>query len=140
MMGLKEQLLKAKRKVDEVETPELEAQKVRVRELSGADRDLLTNLYLALGANAKQMPELYKERGIVRGVIDDAGELVFDDEDAIAISTDWGSELRDRVWAKIEELSGMKDTAVEDAVKNLLSGQSEDSGTASPSHLDDQSA
>lgn len=139
-MGLKEQLLKAKRKVDEVETPELEVPKLRVRELSGADRDLLTNLYLAQGVDAKQLPELYKERGIVRGVVNDAGDLVFEDEDAIAISKDWGSELRDRVWAKIEEISGMKDAAVEDETKNLLSGQSSDSGTGLPLHLDDQSA
>lgn len=139
-MGLKEQLLKAKRKTAEIETPELEVPKLTVRELSGADRDLLTNLYLAQGADSKQLPELYKERGIVRGVVADAGELVFDDEDAIAISKDWGSDLRDRVWAKIEEISGMEAEAVEDAVKNLRSGQSDDSGTALPSHLDDQSA
>ena len=74
----------------------------------------------------------YQAKLLVQVIVDDAGERVFADDDAEALGAK-NSNVLDRLYDIAARMNGLTDKDVEDAAKNLPSGQSAASSSDSVS-------
>lgn len=104
---------------------------VRVRTMTGAERDeFRTSIASEDGVPLGK----FSAALLAATCIDESGDRLFTMDDLAALHAKSASSL-DGPAAVAMRLNGLGDKAVEDAVKNSLSGQSEDSGSDSPSPL-----
>lgn len=107
---------------------------VRVRTMTGQERDQ----FRAAIASDEGVPlGRFSAALLAATCIDEAGERLFTMEDLAQLEAKNATSL-DAPAAVAMRLNGLGGNSVEDAVKNSLSDQSDDSGSASPSPSDGQ--
>ena len=116
-MSLKNQIFASKDlKTDTVDTTEWGIPKLNIRELTAAQRESLFQEIQEL--NGKPMADdRYFAVLITMGAVDSENKLIFSEDDIDALLEKSPSVLR-RIGKAINELSGITDSAVEDAEKN----------------------
>lgn len=103
---------------EEVVIPEWNGMTVRVKSLTGAERDDLEASMLE-GEGKKTHIKLSNLRAkmVARTVVDESGQRVFADADIPALSQKNAAAL-DRIFTVARRLSGMSDEDVEELTKN----------------------
>lgn len=97
---------------------------VRVRGLSGAERDRFESTFITLnGTNATVTLEGMRAHLVAMTVIDEAGNLLFSPGDVEALGAKSSGAL-DRVFTAAQTLSGLTKADVEALAKNSGSGPS----------------
>lgn len=106
------------RKTESVDVPEWGGE-VLVRALSGTERDSYEQSLVQLRKGGDAVPKLDNLRAklVARTVVDEEGNLLFRREDVNALGQKSAVAL-ERVYNKAIELSGMGDSADEDAEGN----------------------
>jgi hypothetical protein len=123
----KEQILKASDlKSETIEVPEWGGS-VNIRTLTGAERDAFEQTMVIKKGKTNLVN--IRARLCAVTIVDDAGNLVFDDKDIEDLGKKSGAAL-DRVFAVAQRLNGFGDKDIEDLGKNLNKGQSGDSISA----------
>jgi hypothetical protein len=107
--------------------------KVRVRGMSGTDRDSFEAKMVAVRKGAGQEVELrlndFRSKVLVKCLVDpETGKRVFDDNDAHQLGAKSGAVI-DRLFDVAKRLSGMDDDAEEEARGNSETGPSDGSTT-----------
>ena len=107
---------------------------VRVRGLTGAERDALESSMISQhGKDVQIKLANLRAKLVVRSIVDVTGARVFsDDGDVMALGRKSALALQ-RVFEVAQRLSGLTAADVEELTKNSESGQSDDSGSGSPS-------
>lgn len=116
-MGLAEEILSLDdRKVVEVEVPEWGGRKLRLMEMSAADRDAyeISNLE---ARQQKQPRRNIRARLVALCLVDDAGKRVFSDEQVEALGAK-SAKVLDRLFWKARELNVLDEEQVKDVIKN----------------------
>jgi len=105
---------------------------VRVRGLSGEQRDEFDKSTMAEGPDGrlKQDATNYRAKLVVRCLVDEQNELLFDPERDVRLLASKGACAIDRLYKVCCRLSGMGVTAHEGAVKNSEAAPSDGSGTS----------
>lgn len=118
------------RKTQDVAVPEWGGS-VRVRALSGAERDAYEAGIVQLRADGSKKITLQNLRGrlVSLSIVDDAGERLFTDKDAIALGDKSASAL-ERVFDVARKLSGLSDDDVEELAEGFDDAPSGDSTSA----------
>lgn len=116
------------RVTEEVEVPEWGGW-LRVRSLSGAERDALEQSMVVQRGNERTMNLLaFRQKLVSRTVIDDLGKRLFSDADIAELGKKSSAAL-DKVAGVALRVSKMSQEDVDELTKNSESGQSDDSGT-----------
>ncbi len=102
---------------------------VRVRVMTGAERD---EFRTAIQSDDGVPVGKFSVALLAATLIDEAGIRLFTMDEVDQLAEKNASSL-DKVAAIAMRLNGLGGSAVEDAVKNSVSGQSDDSGSGSPS-------
>lgn len=106
---------------------------VRIRELNGEQR------FRLLTRPSQQKTNGYdNELCFIFGVIGEDGQPLFTESDAKTIAERLGHKVINKIAAEILELSGIGTDEVEQEVKNSGTPESDEPGSDSPLHLDDQ--
>lgn len=105
--------------VPEWADPESGADTVLVRALSGYERDAF-EASLRMQRGKEILPDTRNARAklVGRAIIDEEGKRVFTDQDIHALGAKSAVALN-RVFEVVSEMSGLNDTAVEEAEENL---------------------
>jgi hypothetical protein len=115
-MSLKEEILGlADRKVEEVDVPEW-GRKVRIMEMTAADRDDWETRILA-ARQAGQSRRHVRAELVAMCLVDEVGARVFADDDIPALSQKSAAVL-DRLWDVASRLSGLTRKEAENIAKN----------------------
>lgn len=105
---------------------------VRVRTMNGIERDAFrASLAAAEGEGAALPIGKFSAALLVATCVDESGQRLFDDHDMAALQAKSAASL-DAPAAVAMRLNGLGGSAVEAAVKNSASGQSDDSGSGLP--------
>ena len=128
----REQILAADdRIVETVDVPEWGGL-VRVRGLTGAERDAYeATIITTRGSDFKMNLANARARLVARAVIDADGKRLFSDDDVVALGQKSAAAL-ERIYEVASQLAGLSKTDVEEMVKNSVNGRNGDSGSASP--------
>lgn len=103
---------------------------VRVTGLSGTDRDAYEAAMVdAKGKPAMQRLQNFRTKLVVKCLVNENGERIFDDSDVKELGSKNGAVL-DRLFDVARELSGMGQDAVADAEKNSENDRSVNSTSA----------
>ena len=102
---------------------------VRVRVMTGAERD---DFRTAIQSDDAVPVGKFSVALLAATLIDEAGIRLFTMDEVDQLAEKNAASL-DKVAAVAMRLNGLGGSAVEDAVKNSVSGQSDDSGSGSPS-------
>jgi hypothetical protein len=105
---------------------------VRVRELTGQERD---EFRAAIASDEGVPLGKFSAALLAACCIGEDGARLFSMDDIAVLAAKNASAL-DAPAAAAMRLNGLGGNSIEDAVKNSLSGQSDDSGSGSPSSLD----
>lgn len=107
---------------------------VFVKELSGKERDLFEISQLE-GKTGNKRINLVNMRAklVAYSVCDEKGKRLFQEQDAVRLG-DLSSKALTRVYVEASRLSGLTPEDVEDLTTALGEGQSDDSGSTSPSN------
>jgi len=114
---------------EDVPVPEWEAT-VRIGTMTGLQRDAWRDANTL--PNGKADIHNYRAKLLVRVIVDAAGERVFADDDAEALGAK-NANVLDSLYNIAARMNGLTDKDVEDAAKNLPSGQSAASSSGSVS-------
>lgn len=131
MQLTKDQILEANDlKTEVVDVPEWGGT-VRVRTMTGADRDAFEASLMHIQADGQRKPDLSNMRGklVALTLVDDVGNLMFGMPDIDRLSLKSASAL-DRVFAVAQRLNGLGVVAEAEAAKNSQPGPSEGSISA----------
>lgn len=117
---------------EDVEVPEWGGS-VRVRSLMGVERDDMDASNL-IKKNGKHEVSLHHMRAklCARSIVNEAGIRVFSDEDIEVLGMKSAAALN-RVYEVAARLAGLTDASVQEIAKNSVGGQSDSSGSDSPS-------
>lgn len=124
-------------KADDIETREVPVPEwggtVRVRALTGKDRDAYEASCMQERAKGQMVRNLANVRAklVVRSIVDDDGNRIFQDSDANALGAKSAAAL-DRVFAVAAELSRLSEEDVDELAGNSGAAQSGDSSSTSP--------
>jgi len=120
----------------ELDIPEWGGQ-VFYRELTGIERDELTDLYIeaqvtdpATGTVKQLLPKHYKAKICIMGVIDEDGSNVFTKEHLERVAAK-SARCIDTVSSAITKISGMAGVTIEGAQEDFIDDRSEDGGSES---------
>lgn len=103
--------------VEEVEVPEWGGV-VRVRALSGAERDALeASIVEQQGSNVRINLHNMRARLVAMSVVDENGKRIFSDEDIEALGRK-NAQALDRIATVAMRLSGLRPQDLQEAVKN----------------------
>ena len=109
-------------KIEELEIPEWGGS-VHIKSLSGKDRDAFeSSMFEGRGKNRKENFANLRARLLVRTIVTESGDRIFQNNDINALGNKNAKAL-DRCFAKARELSGMSDEDVEEMVKNSEEAQ-----------------
>jgi hypothetical protein len=131
MLLSREQILGATdRKTEDVAVPEWGGS-VRVRALSGAERDSYEASIVSLQGDGTKVISLKNLRGrlVSLSCIDDEGGRLFSDEDAIALG-DKSAAALERVFDVARKMSGLTEDDVEELAADFVSAPSDGSTSA----------
>jgi hypothetical protein len=107
-------------KTEDVDVPEWGGQ-VRLRELSSKERSLIEATTIgAKGQSIELRIEAFKtlrEKTVVAALIDQDGKRLYQDKEAAQLGLKSGQVI-ERLFRKVQELSGMTEKAVKDAEGN----------------------
>lgn len=103
---------------------------VRVRMMTGVDRDAFRAAHAALDTDGELAVGKFSAMLLAFTCVDESGQLLFTLKDVEALQTKSARSL-DMPATVAMRLNGLGGKAVEDATKNSSSGQSGDSGSAS---------
>ncbi|WP_265560939.1 phage tail assembly chaperone [Streptomyces hygroscopicus] len=105
---------------------------VHLKALTGRERDAweASNRILR-GSDWIPQPVGARARLLVRAIVDETGQRIFEDKDAAALGEKSGSVI-DRLFDIAAELSGVQDSAVEEAAGNSEAALSGSSTSDSP--------
>ena len=113
----REQILAAALPVETVSIPALGGD-VLVRGMTGAENDaFLASLWVGEGADRRQNLSNYRARFLVRCIVDEKGERLFEDDEATRLGQ-IGAGPIEKLYQVAERLSGMEPNAVENLAKN----------------------
>ena len=102
---------------------------VRVRGLSGAERDKFESSTVELHGKRRELNLAnVRARLVSLSLVDENGKRIFSDADIHVLGRKSAAAL-DRVFSAAQRLSGLTDEDVEELAKNSNGGQSEDSGS-----------
>lgn len=128
----REQILKADDlPYEDVEVPEWGGV-VRVRTLTGAERDAWEQSIITMQANGKKAPTMQRRldnlraKLVARCLIDDAGARLFTDKDIAALGQKSAAALS-RVFEVAQRLNGLTENDVEELVENFFDGPNDSS-------------
>jgi hypothetical protein len=115
---------------EEVQVPEWNGA-VKVRTMTGTDRDLWEQSMVEVAADGSRKPDMTNMRAklVALTVVDDDGNLVFSMADVPMIARKAASAL-ERVFDVAQRINGLGTKAEDDAVKNSNAGPSESSISA----------
>ena len=103
---------------------------VRVKTLTGMERDNLEKSMVKVNGKDSQVNmSNFRAKLVAKSIIDNDGKRIFSDADVSDLGFKSAAALS-RVFDVASRLSGFSETDINEISKNLLSGQSEDSGTA----------
>ena len=111
-------------KADDVQTRDVDVPEwggtVRVRGLSGADRNLYEASQVTMGPDNQLVPDMSNRTAklVARAIVGEDGEPLFSEFDVGTLGQKSGAALA-RVFEVAEELSGINNKAVETAAANL---------------------
>jgi len=112
-------------KIDVVEVPEWGGA-VRVRGLSGAERDAFEASVVDLSSNGRRAPVMnlvnLRAKLAARCIVDENGARLFEDADIVALGRKSAQALQ-RVFEAAQRLSGLTARDVEELEKNSAAGQ-----------------
>lgn len=130
MLLTKEAILTANDLVTEdVEVPEWGGT-VRVRAISGAERDAFEQAIVTRkGKNVTTNLANIRAKMVALCVVDEHGQRLFGDKDVLLLGTKSAAAL-DRVFTVAQQLAGLTDKDVDELAENLEPGQSDDSTSA----------
>jgi hypothetical protein len=121
-------------KTEDVDVPEWGGQ-VRLRELSSKERSLIEATTIgAKGQSIELRIEAFKtlrEKTVVAALIDQDGNRLYQDKEAAQLGLKSGQVI-ERLFQKVQELSGMTEKAVKDAEGNSAGTGIASSGSDSP--------
>jgi hypothetical protein len=105
---------------------------VQVRGLTGRERDdFEASMMERRGRQTVANTANVRAKLVVRCCIDDSGERLFTDGDAVELGEKSGAAI-DRVYEKAAKLSGMTDESVSEAAENFSPTATNGSSTSSP--------
>jgi len=114
---------------EDVEVPEWGGT-VRVRTLSGAERDAFEQAVVTRkGKNVTTNLANIRAKMVALCVVDENGQRLFADKDVLLLGTKSAAAL-DRVFTVAQQLAGLTDKDVDELAENLEPGQSDDSTSA----------
>lgn len=120
-------------KTEDVPVPEWGGE-VRLRELSSKERSLIEATTIgAKGQSIEIRIEAFKtlrEKTVVAALIDQDGKRLYQDKDAAQLGLKSGQVI-ERLFQKVQELSGMNPEAVKDAEGNSAGTATDSSGSDS---------
>ena len=100
---------------------------VNIRAITGTERDLFEqSMFQGKGKNRRENFDNLRARLISLAAVDDEGERIFSEKDTKELGKKNASAL-DKLFAKAQELSGMRQADVEELVKNSEESPGEDS-------------
>lgn len=103
---------------------------VRVRTISGAERDAFEQAIVTRkGKNVQTNLANIRAKMVALCVVDENGQRLFADKDVLLLGTKSAAAL-DRVFTVAQQLAGLTDKDVDELAENLETGQSEDSTSA----------
>lgn len=106
---------------------------VRVQSLTGAERDVFESESVRRkGKKVETNMENFRARLLVRTVVDEAGDRIFDDDDAQWLGQKSAAAIS-RIYDVAARLSGITEQDAEELTKNSSDDQSEGSTSDSPS-------
>jgi Phage tail assembly chaperone. len=119
---------------EDVDVPEWGGQ-VRLRELTSKERSLIEATTIgAKGQSIELRIEAFKtlrEKTVVAALIDENGKRLYEDKEAAQLGLKSGQVI-ERLFQKVQELSGMTQAAVKDAEGNSAGTGIASSGSDSP--------
>jgi len=113
--------------IEDIETPEWSGI-VRLRTLTGTERDAYEASIFKPGGKSDY--NNLRAKLLVKCIVDDKGKRVFKDNEIDLLGNKSASVL-DRLFARAQKLNGMGAKDAEEILKNLESGQSDDSASGS---------
>lgn len=103
---------------------------VRVRAISGAERDAFEQAIVTRkGKNVTTNLANIRAKLVAICVVDESGQRLFGDKDVLLLGTKSAAAL-DRVFTVAQQLAGLTDKDVDELAENLEPGQSDDSTSA----------
>lgn len=112
------------RPTKDVEVPEWGGT-VKVRALSGAERDAWEASIVQLGPGGSQRVDLENMRArlVALSCVDEEGNRIFTEEDAVLLGQKSAAAL-ERVWVEAQSLSGLTDADIEELAEGFAAGPS----------------
>lgn len=103
---------------------------VRVRSISGAERDAFEQAIVTRkGKSVQTNLANIRAKMVALCVVDEGGQRLFTDADVVALGRKSAAAL-DRVFSVAQRLAGLTDEDVDELAENLRPGQSDDSTSA----------
>lgn len=101
---------------------------VRLRSLTGAERDKYESSLARMGKNGQMIPDMVNARArlVALTAVDENGNRVFTDQDVLKLGTK-SSKALDRLFEQSSQLSGISEQDMEKMVEGFDNDQSESS-------------
>lgn len=118
-----------------IDVPEWgEDAQVRLKSLSGADRDAYEESQLTMRSDGRMIRDGHNARAklIVRSIVDENGERVFKDNEAAALG-EKSQGVLDRLFVAISEMSNLTEEDIAELGKDSEADPTGDSPSTSPS-------